>query len=96
MNFNFIPFSSNSNVAADRTIRMGTLAPYRAQAPNISEMCVISAISIHCDIQYNTITVSNSGVMFGLCLKIFSEPSRYSADPIGRAVEGVGLRPLAF
>ena len=69
MNFNFIPFPSNFNATAERTIRVGTLAPYRAQAPNISEMCVISAISIHWDFQNNTITVSNRGVLFGLCLK---------------------------
>jgi hypothetical protein len=49
-------------------------------------MCLISAISIHCDIQNNTITVSNRGVMFGLCLKIISNRSHYSADPSGHAV----------
>jgi hypothetical protein len=43
MNFNFIPFSGKFNVAAERTIRIVTLVPYTAQAPNVSEMYVISA-----------------------------------------------------
>jgi hypothetical protein len=84
--FTFIPFSRNFNVAAERTIRIGILATYRTQVSNVSEMRVISAISLHCDFQNSTIVVSNRWAMLGLCLKIFNKRSRYAAGPSDRAV----------